>query len=85
MKLKESGILYAPDYVINAGGLINVWNELQGYNKSKALKEVKGIYNILRNVFDIAKKEDIPTHLASNRLAEKRIEQLATLKRFHLN
>lgn len=85
MKIKEAGILYAPDYVINAGGLINVWNELQGYNKSKALKEVKGIYNILKNVFDIAKKEDIPTHLASNRLAEKRIEQLATLKRFHLN
>jgi leucine dehydrogenase len=82
--LKDKGILYAPDYVINAGGLINVWNELQGYNKSKALKEVKGIYNILENVFDIAKKEDIPTHTASNRLAEKRIELLANLKRFYL-
>ncbi|MFN8578790.1 MAG: Glu/Leu/Phe/Val dehydrogenase [Candidatus Sericytochromatia bacterium] len=82
--LKDKNILYAPDYVINAGGLINVWNELQGYNKSKALNEVKGIYGILRKVFDIAKKEDMPTNLASNRLAEKRIEQLSTLKRFHL-
>lgn len=82
--LKDQNILYAPDYVINAGGLINVWNELQGYNKDKALNEVKGIYGILRNVFDIAKKEDIPTHLASNRLAEKRIAQLSNLKRFHL-
>ncbi len=82
--LKEMGILYAPDYVINAGGLINVWNELQGYNKSKALKEVKGIYHILQNVFEISKKENIPTNLASNRLAEKRIEQLVNLKRFYL-
>lgn len=82
--LKNKNILYAPDYVINAGGLINVWNELQGYNKGKALNEVKGIYNILRNVFDIAKKENMPTNLASNRLAEKRIAQLSTLKRFHL-
>jgi leucine dehydrogenase len=82
--LKEKGILYAPDYVINAGGLINVWNELQGYNKSKALKEVKGIFNILQNVFEISKKENIPTHEASNRLAEKRIELLANLKRFYL-
>lgn len=82
--LKEKGILYAPDYVINAGGLINVWNELQGYNQDKAYKEVEGIYRILHNVFDIAKKEDIPTNVASNRLAEKRIEQLAKLKRFYL-
>ncbi len=82
--LKEKGILYAPDYVINAGGLINVWNELQGYNKNKALNEVKGIYNILKNVFDISEKENIPTNIASNRIAEKRIEQLANLKRFYL-
>ncbi|MEK7434509.1 MAG: Glu/Leu/Phe/Val dehydrogenase [Cyanobacteriota bacterium] len=83
-KLREAGILYAPDYVINAGGLINVWNELQGYNEAKALKEVKNIYNILKNVFKTAKEENIPTYVASNRLAEKRIKQIGNLKNFHL-
>jgi leucine dehydrogenase len=82
--LKEKNILYAPDYVINAGGLINVWNELQGYNRSKAMKETENIYNILKNIFKIAKNEDIPTNLASNRLAEKRIELLSNLRRFYL-
>lgn len=82
--LKEMDVLYAPDYVINAGGLINVWNELQGYNEAKALKEVTGIYNILKNVFKTAKEENIPTHVASNRVAEKRIQQIGNLKKFHL-
>lgn len=66
--LKDKGILDAPDYVINAGGLINVWNQLQGYNKRKALKEVEGIYKALKQIFMIAEKEDLPTNLASNRL-----------------
>ncbi|MGE3724810.1 MAG: Glu/Leu/Phe/Val dehydrogenase dimerization domain-containing protein [Candidatus Sericytochromatia bacterium] len=82
--LKDKGILYAPDYVINAGGLINVWNELQGYNKRKALKEVEGIYKALKQIFLIAQKEDLPTNLASNRLAERRIEQLSKLSRIHI-
>lgn len=83
-KLKEMNILYAPDYVINAGGLINVWNELQGYNEAKALKEVRGIYNNLKTVFKTAKEEDISTNVASNRVAEKRIKQIGNLKKFHL-
>ena len=82
--LKKMGILYAPDYVINAGGLINVWNELQGYNKKKALKEVRSIYQTLQKIFAIAKKEDLPTNLASNRLAERRIAQLSKLSHIHI-
>ncbi|MEZ0372829.1 MAG: Glu/Leu/Phe/Val dehydrogenase dimerization domain-containing protein [Candidatus Sericytochromatia bacterium] len=82
--LKKMGILYAPDYVINAGGLINVWNELQGYNKKKALKEVRSIYQTLQKIFAIAKKEDLPTNLASNRLAERRITQLSKLSHIHI-
>lgn len=82
--LKKMGILYAPDYVINAGGLINVWNELQGYNKKKALKEVRGIGPTLKKIFSIAKKEDLPTNLASNRLAERRINQLSKLSHIHI-
>lgn len=82
--LKKMGILYAPDYVINAGGLINVWNELSGYNEKKALKEVRNIYDTLKKIFAIAKKEDLPTNLASNRLAERRIAQLSKLSHIHI-
>jgi glutamate dehydrogenase/leucine dehydrogenase len=75
---------YAPDYVINAGGLINVANELEGYHREKALKEAEGIYNTLKQVIDIARKENIPTGEASNRFAERRIAQAAKLKRMHV-
>lgn len=83
-RLKELGILYAPDYVINAGGLINVWNEIQGYNQSKALKEVAHIYDTLKQIFQIARQENVPTNLASNRLAERRIAQLSKLSQIHI-
>ena len=82
--LKELGIIYAPDYVINAGGLINVWNELQGYNMKKVMKEVASIYDTVKAIFAISNQENIPTNLASNRLAERRIDQLSKLSRFHI-
>jgi len=83
-RLKELGILYAPDYVINAGGLINVWNEIQGYNKRKVQKEVRHIYDTLKQIFQISKQENLPTNLASNRLAERRISQLSKLSQIHI-
>lgn len=83
-RLKELGILYAPDYVINAGGLINVWNEIQGYNAQKVQKEVGHIYDTLKQIFAIAKNENVPTNLASNRLAERRITQLSKLSQIHI-
>ncbi len=82
--LKRKGILYAPDYVINAGGLINVWNELRGYNQHKVEKEVQNIYTTVKQIFKISKDEDIPTNLASNRLAERRMQKLSNLTHFHL-
>lgn len=81
--LREKGILYAPDYVINAGGLINVANELEGYHRERSLNQAKSIYDILLDIFDIAEKENIPTHKASNRLAEKRIQEIGATKRIH--
>jgi leucine dehydrogenase len=75
-KLQELGILYAPDYVINAGGLINVADELEGYNAERAKKKVESIYNILLNVFEIARRDGIPTYKAADRLAEQRIETM---------
>jgi leucine dehydrogenase len=82
--LKEKNIVYAPDYVINAGGLINVANEIEGYNREKALKQAQEIYPIVKEIFQIARREDVPTNVASDRLAERRIEQMAKLKRMHL-
>ncbi|MFQ5629024.1 MAG: Glu/Leu/Phe/Val dehydrogenase [bacterium] len=83
--LIEKGILYAPDYVINAGGLINVANELEGYNRERALSQADGIYDILKNVIQVSKEENIPTYVASNRIAERRIEQVGRLRRKFVN
>ncbi|GAB3791500.1 Glu/Leu/Phe/Val family dehydrogenase [Virgibacillus kimchii] len=76
--LHEKGILYAPDYVINAGGVINVADELIGYNQARAMKKVETIYNSLSKVFEIARRDHIPTHTAADRMVEERI---ASLKR----
>lgn len=73
--LHEKGILYAPDYVINSGGVINVYEEIQGYNKDKAMKKVAEIYQNLLRVYEISKKEGIPTYLAADRMAEERFSK----------
>ena len=78
--LLERDILYAPDYVINSGGLINVANELEGYNQQRALRQAEGIYNILLSVFDIAKREDIPTQKAADNLALRRIAEIGRVR-----
>ncbi|MFZ9889942.1 MAG: Glu/Leu/Phe/Val dehydrogenase dimerization domain-containing protein, partial [Myxococcota bacterium] len=70
--LEAREMLYAPDYVINAGGLINVANELEGYNRERAVQQASGIYQILMNVFQISRDEKISTLKAANRLAERR-------------
>ena len=74
--IHEMGIVYAPDYVINAGGVINVADELYGYNKDRALKKVEGIYSNIERVIEIAKRDRIPTYVAADRMAEERIEKL---------
>ena len=74
--LYEKGIIYAPDYVINAGGVINVADELYGYNRERAMKRVETIYDTLMKIFEMSKEENIPTYLAANRLAEERINSV---------
>jgi leucine dehydrogenase len=63
--LKQKGILYAPDYVINAGGLMNVFVELEGYSQERAHEKTKKVFDNCWKVFEIAKKENIGTHLAA--------------------
>lgn len=75
----KKGILYAPDFVVNAGGIINVYYELEGYNRERALGHAEKIYDTTFNLFQIAKKEGIPTYMAANRIAEQRIESIARI------
>ena len=82
--LIKENILYAPDYVINAGGLINVANELEGYDKEKAFNQAEKIYDTLMGVFKRAKKESISTTKAAALQAEDRIKKISTLKSFYL-
>lgn len=79
-RLQELGILYAPDYVINSGGLINVADELEGYNPERAQKKVEGIYQIMRDIFAMAKERNIPTYQAADRLAEDRITAMRQVR-----
>ncbi|MBB6444859.1 branched-chain amino acid dehydrogenase [Bacillus benzoevorans] len=74
--LHEMGIIYAPDYVINAGGVINVADELHGYNRERAMRKVEMIYQQIAKVLEISKRDEIPAHQAADRMAEERIEQM---------
>ncbi|MDZ7763889.1 MAG: Glu/Leu/Phe/Val dehydrogenase family protein [Melioribacteraceae bacterium] len=81
--LVDKNILYAPDYVINAGGLINVANELEGYRQDRAMKQAEGIYDIVQKVFAISKEQNVPTHHASNKLAEERLNQIGGIRKIY--
>src|SRR6185436_6205609 len=78
--LDEKGITYAPDYVINAGGLVNVNAELQGWTMERARNKAGEIYYTILTVFDIAKEEGIPSYRAADRLAERRIAAIAKVR-----
>ena len=73
--LHARGILYAPDYVINAGGLINIAQELQpgGYDRERALTQVETIGRTLTEVFERSAQDGVPTHELADRIARERI------------
>jgi len=80
-KLHDRGILYAPDYVINAGGLINVYGEIHGWTSERAMRKAGEIYTTLLQLFELAEEKGIPTHEAADRLAEQRIESIGRIQR----
>jgi leucine dehydrogenase len=82
--LQEAGIVYAPDYVINAGGLIHVYAELRGFPTEKAMSDANLIFDTVKRVINKAKSLGITTTEASNQVAEERMEQVARIKRLHL-
>jgi leucine dehydrogenase len=79
-QLRELGILYAPDYVVNAGGLMNVFVELEGYSPERAFDKTRKVYDNVAEVFKIAKRDNIGTYLAADRMAEERIKTIGHLK-----
>jgi leucine dehydrogenase len=79
--LEQRGILYAPDYVINGGGVINVYGELHRWPTERAKKKAGEIYETLLRIFEIAKRERMPTYRAADRLAEQRIAAVGGLDR----
>ncbi len=79
-QLTQKDILYAPDFVANAGGLMNVYVELEGYSKDRAFEKVEAVYDNMMNVFAIAKKEQISTTAAATKLAVDRIQTIGALK-----
>nr|WP_307775139.1 Glu/Leu/Phe/Val dehydrogenase [uncultured Cetobacterium sp.] len=79
-ELKKRDILYAPDFVINAGGLINVYHELVGYNKDKAYADVQRIFDRLLDIFKISKDENISVNIAAIKFAEKRIAMVKNVR-----
>jgi len=71
--LADAGILYAPDYCVNAGGLIQVADELVGFDFTRAKQRAAGIYDTTREVFRIAAHESVPPSVAADRIAERRM------------
>jgi leucine dehydrogenase len=78
--LLEKGVLFAPDYVINAGGVINCYSELMGFSKKRTLQLTENIYEATRNVLRLSKAEKISTIEAANKIAEKRIADIKKVK-----
>lgn len=75
-RVREMGILYAPDYLVNAGGIINCYWEKVGYSREAAMSGTEAIYDTTLKIFNLADAENIPTFRAANNLAEARIASI---------
>ncbi|HKR05971.1 MAG TPA: Glu/Leu/Phe/Val dehydrogenase [Bacteroidia bacterium] len=79
--LMEKGIVYAPDFLINAGGLINVYSEFKGgYNRQRAITQTEKIYDLTLSIIRKSRQDDIPTYLAAKQIAEKRLSDISKVK-----
>ncbi len=82
--LADRGVLYAPDYLVNAGGLIQVADELEGFSFERAQHRASGIFEATREVYRIADEDGVPPAAAADRMAERRIADVSRLRSFHL-
>ncbi|MFC6018890.1 Glu/Leu/Phe/Val dehydrogenase [Plantactinospora solaniradicis] len=82
--LADRGILYAPDYVVNAGGVIQVADEIEGFNFERAKLRATRIYDTTRQILRLADAEGVPPAVAADRLAERRMAEVGRLRTIHL-
>jgi leucine dehydrogenase len=78
--LLDKGIVWAPDFLINAGGLINVYSELHGYNRQTALSQAEKIYQVTLDVLNQSKENRVPSIETAKLIAEKRIASIGKIK-----
>ena len=83
-RLEDRGVLYAPDYMVNAGGLIQVADELEGFSFDRAKARAEKIFDTTRRVFALAASDGVPPAVAADRLAERRMAQVGRLRGIHL-
>ncbi len=77
----DKGLIYAPDFLINAGGLINCYSELEGYNRDRAMSKTEEIYTTTMNILVRAEDNNIPTYKAANEMAEQRIAAIGNINK----
>ena len=82
--LQERGILYAPDYVVNAGGVIQVADEIEGFNFERAKLRATGIFDTTRRILQLADEEGVSPAVAADRLAERRMADVGRLRAIYL-
>jgi valine dehydrogenase (NAD+) len=78
--LADRGILYAPDYVVNAGGVVQVADELAGFNFERAQARAAEIFTTTKKIFALADEEGVPPAVAADRLAERRMAEVGRLR-----
>ncbi|GLY07190.1 Glu/Leu/Phe/Val dehydrogenase dimerization domain-containing protein [Actinoplanes sp. NBRC 101535] len=82
--LEDRGILYTPDYVVNAGGVIQVADEIEGFNFERAKLRATGVFDTTRRILQLASDEGVPPAVAADRLAERRMSEVGRLRSIHL-
>jgi valine dehydrogenase (NAD+) len=84
-QLADRGVLYAPDYVVNSGGVIQVADEIEGFDFDRARQKATGIFDTTRRIFQIATDEGVPPAVAADRLAERRMSEIGRLRGILVN
>ncbi len=79
-QLEAAGVLYAPDYVVNAGGLIQVADEIDGYSEQRARAKATRIFDTMKRIFELAAEAGVPPAVAADRLAEQRMAEVGRVR-----
>lgn len=79
--LDERGILYAPDYVVNSGGVIQVADEIEGFDFQRAKARVAKVFDTTRQIFELAERDGVPPAAAADHLAERRMADVGRLRK----